>query len=141
LEIHRAIWLLLVQFKTATEVDRIITTVIGCLGLILGIVCFFWMKELFVRLNLLGLQKSWQKYPIMGEKRKLIFKESGLILESDTFKINCQWNALTEVVEGKSVFVLRLFTGETKMIPKRIFTSENQLNEFCRLLYIDRVRD
>jgi hypothetical protein len=128
-------WLEINSSYNFSTTDRIFFILFGCFWLVSGVFLGLMARPNFSsKLHSIGWKKSWQKYPIQGEARKLKVSELGLNLESQTLNINCQWSSLTRILEGDLVFVLFLFTGETKMLPKRMFTSEAQIEEFRELL-------
>jgi hypothetical protein len=128
-------WLEIDRSYNFSTIDRITIIFLGCFCSMLGIFLGLMARPKFnSKLYSIGWKKFWQKYPIQGEARKLKVSEFNLTIKSQTLNINCQWSSLTRFIEGELVFVLFWFTGETKILPKRMFTSETQLNEFRELL-------
>jgi hypothetical protein len=125
----------LAEIDQTSETDAMLEVVGGILCLMLAPI-FYLLRQTksIVNSKSKGWQKFWEQNSVMGEARTLKANELSLTLESQTLNITFEWSALTKVLEGELVLVLCLFTGETKMLPKRMFTSEVQMNEFRQLL-------
>lgn len=108
--------------------------VLGCMGLLAAIIFPVFIRPNFLVRQTRSYEQTWQKNPLMGECRTLTATEIGLNLKSESFQITCEWSTLTRVVESRMVFMLYWFTGESKMISKQCFTSEDALNQFRELV-------
>jgi hypothetical protein len=115
--------------------DEITLLIFGCLLVVLAIVfILFFTSEFVCKFKSKQWENSWQNNLNVAEIRKITIDNTGLNLESDAFNITCQWAAITRFIESESVFVLYLFTGERKIVPKRIFINEDTINKFRDLL-------
>jgi hypothetical protein len=119
------------------SVDATTFVVCGLIGLLLAICFAAYLRPGAITKNRRMIDESeqkWQKDLLMGESMMLTVTDSGLSLMSESLQINCEWNALTRVVESQMVFVFYWFTGESRMVSKQFFASKDSVDQFRGLI-------
>ncbi|WP_404784679.1 YcxB family protein [Altericista sp. CCNU0014] len=136
------------QFDRLSGNDAATYIALGCISLVASIVNSVCLHpSVFMRGQRKSCERTWQKNPLMGERRTLTATEIELSLNSKSLQITWEWAALNRVIESQMVFIVYWFTGESKMISKQCFASEDELDRFRDLVrhrvknYIDLTQD
>jgi hypothetical protein len=139
------IWM---EANQASQGDEKYYLALGFIGLLIsGIFPVFIRSNAIVRSHKTTHEKAWHKNSLMGEYRTLTASVTEFSLKSESFHVTGEWSTLTRVIESPMVFVFFSFTGESRMISKQSFPSEDSLNQFRDLVkqhvkkYIDLAKD
>jgi hypothetical protein len=81
-----------------------------------------------------ALKKVWQSQPSIREPMTLEITEEALTFHSPMFQAVNYWKAYPNFVETKNLFILYLSKQSFNLIPKRAFSSTEQIQEFRELL-------
>lgn len=101
--------------------------------------CFFaYFGMVFPKLNPLAYwtaEKDLQKNFIKAESKEISITSEGIAIASQNYRQYYQWQAITKTVENNKIFLLYYSRDrECIVIPKRVFNSESELNNFRYLL-------
>ncbi|MFB2894611.1 YcxB family protein [Aerosakkonemataceae cyanobacterium BLCC-F50] len=104
--------------------------------LVLGI-CYIPLVKLIERYN---LARIWKSQPSIREPITLEANEEGITLKSTLFESNIKWQVYTKFVETNKLLMLYQSNQSFNLLPKRAFSTNEQLNEFRELLRIKGIR-
>lgn len=101
--------------------------------------CVFLAVAIFVNptLNLLQrylIYRNWKSNPSIREPVNIEVTEEGIDFEGATFKSAIKWQIYTNFLESKNLFMLYQSNNLFNMIPKRAFSSNEQINQFRDLI-------
>ena len=93
--------------------------------------------KLFPKLNPLAYwntKKDLQKNFVKQEVKQISITSEGIAIASQNYRQNFQWQAIGKTAENQKIFLL-YYSGDREciVIPKRIFSTEAELNNFRHL--------
>ena len=102
----------------------------GCLFLALGI----FLNPALNLLQRYMIYKNWKSNPSIREPVNLEVSEEGINSQGATFQSAIKWQIFTKFLESKNLFILYQSNNLFNMIPKRAFSSDEQIEQFRDLL-------
>jgi hypothetical protein len=101
--------------------------------LIFGFIWFFVFRQLRGRYYG-GYQRTWEQTPWVHRPQSVTIDESGLTFTEPTAERRLSWDHFLRFTETKNLFLLFNAEYSADLIPKRIFATAAQTDEFRALL-------
>lgn len=120
------IWVFLIPLLMIPTTDR-------TLGLWYGVTTAILLEGIIVYNLLFYVPKTATQVNGFFGKREFTFSENGFALKWESGESTTNWDAIYKLVERKHYFCLHSKRA-TYAIPKRAFTSEQQMDEFRQLV-------
>ena len=119
-----------IHIRTQADEEHIINFLFAFLGSILLFIQYFPQYNPISRWN---ISRKYQQDFIKQETKTLIVDKVGITRKSKNYCEFIKWSGYTKFTENKNIFLL--FTKkENNIVPKRIFTTEEQLESFRTML-------
>ena len=97
-----------------------------------------YLDKAFPKLNPFfcwNINKKYQQNFVWQELKKILILNTGITIVSASYRQHRQWSSIDSTVENKKLFLLyHSRNQEYTIIPKRIFPSETELDNFRSLL-------
>jgi len=94
-----------------------------------------WIFMIIFPLTLIiSPRTAFKKQPSLAAPQTFTASSDGIIVKSPLFSGNDAWSMYVSFVESKDMFLLYLSPRMFRMIPKRAFQSDEQMQEFRRLV-------
>jgi hypothetical protein len=137
--------LLNIRMGLKARMGRFLLCVAGvCVGLIgykaLGsstiivIVTFATLAIMQILLPFISHRRIYYQNPSLFSARTVTIDDEGLRSESESGNTEVKWTSFVKFIEGTNIFLLYRSKDAIGIIPKRVFSNQEQLAEFNRLL-------